>query len=298
MSYTTSINFNYGGVATDYAPSAPPMDPIYSPVGVLPSYPNHTPYYQAYPVAPKPAVPQQMYDQTLKLLNKAAEVSLSILGDDNNSTASSYYHSQAAPVVSKPVVAPNYHFDFSDKSVKLFNQETHHTHYHNAEDSEKNKDDTGTRILVGLIGLVAAGVAAFFIGKAIAEGEDQEEENMSFETLKGQWNGNKSFFEYDYQSAVDIVVVKADAILERQQTNRTHKIALLVFGFAAGGTAVAGALIGSSVVMLAAGGMGACVTVATLFKLGYACFSTRDQKDAKAIEASLDQLRQKQILVC
>lgn len=264
-------------VTYDFNPSAPPM--------VLPSYPVPQPQYSYYaPVAPKPVLTKAIHIQTEKLLAKASEMSASILYG-NVQNPPSYNPQYLQPVA--PKTAPTYNFDFSDKSWKMFNNETHvHHHHHHGEESDK-KDDTGTRVLVGVIGLVVAGVAAFFIGKAIAQGEDAAEENQSVEDLKTRWDINKICYEADYQATVDSIIGRMDALSERNQTNRIHKIALLVFGFIGGGTAVAGAIIGSGALMATAGAIGAFVAIAALFKLGYTCFSTRDQKDAQAIEKNL-----------
>jgi hypothetical protein len=144
---------------------------------------------------------------------------------------------------------------------------------------------------VGLIGLVVAGAAAFFIGKAVAQGEEVEAENQSFADLKTRWSINKVCYDANYQVSVEGVISKMDALSQRNQTNRVHNIALLVFTFIGGGTAIAGAIIGSTPLMLTAVAIGAAVTIAGLFKLGYSCFSTRDQKDAHAIEKHLIDLQ-------
>lgn len=88
-----------------------------------------------------------------------------------------------------------------------------------------------------------------------------------------------------------------DILAQRNQTNRTHKIALLVFSFIGGGTAIAGAIVGSTPLMLTAVAIGTAVSIAGLFKLGYSCFSTRDQKDAEAIERHLVDLSYMQPVV-
>lgn len=305
----TPTYYNYMDGAYDSYQPYQPYQPFQQP-SVPSLYPVLSPRYSAYvPVTPpKPLLTQAIHNQTLKLLAKASEMSTSILyGElpppppayDPNMPPPpyipfpAYQPQQAQPAAPRP--APTtYNFDFSDKSWRMFNNETH-VHHH-GEESDK-KDDTGTRILVGLIGIVAAGAAAFFLGKTIAQGEEVEVENQSFEDLKTSWNHNKMCYEANYQATVESIMSKADALSQRNQTNRTHKIALLVFGFIGGGTAVAGAIVGSSALMATAAAVGALVSVAALFKLGYACFSTRDQNDAESIERNLEDLRKMQLAV-
>jgi hypothetical protein len=83
-----------------------------------------------------------------------------------------------------------------------------------------------------------------------------------------------------------------DAILQREQRDRVHKVALLVFAFITGGAAFAGALIGSSGLMLLGGVVGTCVGVIAMFKLGYACFSKQDQREAESLADDLRELNQ------
>lgn len=261
-------------------PTAPPL------------YPDLNEKYSYYP--PRPPITQTIHNATLSLLSQAADVASSVLGEKNPDLDT--YYSQYTPQFTPKQAPTTYNFDFSNRSWNMFNSETHVNH---GEESGK-KDDTGTRVLVGLIGLVAAGVTAFFIGKAIAQGEEAEAEKKSFKDLKNCWESNKCCYEADhadYQAVVDDIVLKTDTLLQRNQTNRIHKIALLVFGFIGGGTAVAGAIIGSGALMATAVAIGSIVSVAALFKLGYACFSTRDQKDAQAIESDLATLSRMQVIV-
>jgi len=265
------------------------------------SNPNvfENPVYQPYKecFVPKPQLTQAIHKETLRLLTKADELSGTILYGK-----ATHLSSDHAPVVHAPIAtkaaAPSFNFDFSDHSWKMFNSESHvhHHHYHDGEE-DKKKDETGVRILVGFIGLVAALATAFFVGKAIADGEEGLEENETFEDLKTRWSINKYYYEHDYQLTVDNILRKTDAILQRKQTNRTHNISLLVLGFISGGAAFAGAVVGSSVLMLGATAGAGVVGVLVIFKLGYSCFSNRDNKDAKVIDNGLVKLDQKHLVI-
>lgn len=297
-----------------YDSSAPDIfvDPIYSdtfqrqffPVPVQnqqQTYP--TQYPQTVHVPPSvmppsmPLLTQAIHNATLGLLSKAHELTGSSLGQHIQRPPSYAPHANASHRVQPnssakqgSALMPPVNIDLSDRSWKMFNHETH-IHHHD-EKKDKEKDDKTTRVIVGLIGLIVAFATAFFVGKVMAEGEEVKEEASSFEELKGSWGLHKNCYGEDYRSLVDCVVKRADIFLQRKQTNRTHKVALLIFGLIAGGTAFAGALLGSGALMIAGAGIGATVSVVALYKLGYACFSKLDQEDAKAIDQALYELQQ------
>ncbi len=307
LNYSNSDAFSY-----PVTPSAPDFEDNMqmAPSQPMPVYPNYyqqlTPvdarYYQSLVVPiipPKPVVTQHVHHETEKLLAKAAEVSSSILYQPTPKFPSSTPSGQAKVV--QPVITPlaPINIDLSDRRWEMFNNKTEvHHHHHNGggKDVEK-KEDTGTRLLVGAIGLTVALVTAYFAGKAIAQGEDEAEENVGFEKLKDCWNFNKVCYEDDYQSNVEDIVSRTDAILQRKQTSRTQNIALLIFAFIAGGVGFAGALMSSPALMTTAVALGALVGVATLFKLGYSCFSTRNVKDAQEIHYRFVELHQQQPII-
>lgn len=161
------INYNQYHQPTMPQPSAPFLFPVPQP-SAPPLYPMLQPQYYV-PYQPQPILTQAIHNQTLNLLSKAAEMSNSILYRNVQNPApynSQFVHVQ--PVAPKAAPTTNYNFDFSDKSWKMFNNETHvHHHHHQGGGNSEKKDDTGTRILVGLIGLVAAGAAAFLLEKQL-----------------------------------------------------------------------------------------------------------------------------------
>lgn len=270
------------------------------------SYPS-APDYPAYPNAAYAALPQlqlqlthEIHSETLKLLAKAAEMSGQILGKSTNySFVPPIAHpiSVSAEPAIMPASLPNIHLDLSDRSWKMFNHEKHVHHHHEKNEDEEKKDDRGLRILVGLVGFVVTGVAAFYIGKTIAQEETVQDENLTVEDLKTRWNGNQFYYPQDYRKAVNCVIQRTNVLTQRDQTNRMHKVALIIFSFLSGGTAVAGALIGSKVVMGIAAGMAAAVACGALIKLGYAYYSTRDRKDAEVIDENLKMLSKQAVAV-
>lgn len=265
---------------------------------------EHPPVYTPY----KPTLTQAVHNQTLKLIEYASK--LSSPNQNANLTTQQTIHTQSVhPTVAlsafDPVFVPPINIDMSDRSVKIMNHETHVVNQHHVvnqqeskkEEADKEKADAEIRLLVGIVGTIATAVAAFFLGKAIAQFNDLKDDKSSFETLTTQWDHNKNCYEYDYQSEMDGIVSKSDALLRRKQTKLIHKIALLAFSFIAGGTAIAGALMGSKGLILVSAAMSAGVMVTSLFKLGYSCFSNRDQKDLQAIENSLGAIQQKKVLI-
>jgi hypothetical protein len=242
---------------------------------------------------PKPILTRAIHDATLGLLSKANELTGAFL--DRPTPRPPAYAPQAVhpvPVSKKGrSFMPPVNIDLSDRSWHMFNNnQERHVHYHQGEKKDETKDDKTTRVIVGLIGLTVAFVTAFFVGKAVAEGEEAHEDASSFEELKDSWNTNKQYYDEGYRNLVDRVVKRMDGFLERKQTNRTHKIALLIFGLIAGGTAFAGALLGSGALMVTGAGIGAVASVIALYKLGYAFFSTLNKKDAQAIDDAMGQL--------
>lgn len=265
-------------------PSAPPL---YSDL--------HLPLATAYVIPTDPNCrrddfPSQTdHNQTLELIRQANQISSRILGD--SVTAQMPRHSEGGvgrDGTSRPWINS---LNFSDRSLRLCNNPTTHIHSSVEEEkSKKKKDDSGNRILFGVIGFVVMAATAYFTGKATAQGEDVADEAQAFETSKILWNSNRKSYNnnYSYKQLVDTIIPKVDAILQREKANRTHKLALLIFAFIAGSAAVTGAVIGSKAFMASALVMGSITTVAALFKLGYTYFSNRDRSDALNIQGTIE----------
>lgn len=269
-------------------PYQAPVVQIYQPPVVQPQQYVYLPPAAYLP--PKPILTQSMHNQTKELLTKAHELAGSILKRER-APAFAPQQVRAVPQAQIPFRNP-IHIDLADRSWKMFNNETHvHHHYHEENKSKKKKDDVALRLIVGLIGLTAALATAFFVGKAIAERDELKDEVLSYDDLKTRWDLHKSLYDDSYQLLVNRVVQRSDLILQRRQTSKTQKIALLVFGFMAGGAAFAGAVIASAPLMMLGVGIGAGVGVGAMFKLGYYMFSKRDEKDAKEIDRSLVELQ-------
>ena len=311
-----------GGFAPVYPPpSAPPeeeiLSPLYpdlqklyfqppavqphQPLVVQPQQPPVQPQQYAYipPAAylppPKPLLTQSMHNQTKELLAKAHEVSGSILKRARPPEFAPHAV-RAAPHAQARYMNP-IHIDLADRSWKMFNNETHvHHHYQEGRESKEKRNNVALRMIVGFIGLTAALATAFFVGKAMAERDELKDEVLGYDDLKTRWDIHKPYYDESYQLLVNRVVQRSDFILQRRQTSKAQKIALLVFGFIAGGAAFAGAVIASAPLMMLGLGIGAAVGVGAMFKLGYYLFSKRDEKDAKEIDRSLVELQDNQPL--
>lgn len=264
------------GISGNYTcnKSTQPLAPLVAPIPVTSADAQVTPPVQ---FVRGVHLTESMHQRTLALLSKANEMANIYLEKNRES-----FHSSEK----KATTSSSVHISYNHWN--LFNRETHVHHYHG--NNQQKKDDTAERVLIGVIGAVILGVTAFFLGKTQAKSEKDQENLLEYKELKYDWNHNKYHYQVDYQLLVEHVVSRSDLMLHRKETDKTHKIALLILGAVAGATALTGALIGIEVLMLAGLGIAAIVGIGALYKLGYACFSQRDQRDARWIERSLSEI--------
>lgn len=278
---------------TASAPTAPyymPEAAQYVPQGTEPSFNQEGAPPQATAV---PVLTKAMHNQTLELLARADEISSQFLG---KSSAPSSFRSQVySPSRSSPVMSTPITIDLSDRSIRMFNGGTT-THVHNhGPNGQGEKDDSGTRILVGIIGLVVTTVATFFVGKAMAENEENQDKTAKYKNLKTAWYCyNHQFYDDDTYTRVNLIIPKIDKLLKKDEMNRIHKLALLGLSILGGVAAVGGALSQSYPAMKVAAAIGVFVLTMSVFKLGYDSFSTIDKKVAKEIETDLTVLKTRQ----
>jgi hypothetical protein len=251
------------------------------------NYPWLSPQQVPQPVAQAPRLTQAIHTKTLELLAKADEQVAEILG--RKPVAPPPFNPASQPATPASVVQPTVIpivLGSNDHSWKMFNNETNiHHHYH--EESSKEKDEANTRFWVGVVGTIMMLATAFFIGKAVANGEDAQEEHDSFDELSSRWNINRNFYDLAYQSTVDRIADKAGAIMKRREKSRMENMALLICTFVAGGVLLAGSLAASKALMAAGLVIGVGTAAFALYKLGYSYFSTRETKDAEAIDRAL-----------
>lgn len=270
----------------------PAPQPIYHELYVQPHVPANAP--TAPPAAP--VLTEEIHLQTVALLNKAEAQTAHLVGRDVVPIKPANKTQAAAPQGAHYAAAP-INIDLSDRSWRMFNGGDTHVHHHYQEDEQKEKDQTGLRIFVGIVAVIAALTTVFFIGKAVAEQEDAEDETAPYEDLKSQWDSNKDLYQIGYQTKVDTIIKRMDAISKRQENSRAYKIALLIAAFVAGGTAFGGAVVGSPLLMGAAVVVGVVTGCVALYRLAYACFSNRDTKDATVMEAALKDLKAVQLTI-
>jgi hypothetical protein len=255
--------------------------------------PSQVPY--ATPYQQMPVLTQGMHRETTKLIDKMKEVAESFLPVSIPLAINRETQRMAAPTIN-PI-----NFDFSRREYNLFSsRETHHHHadpmsYPNAhvQREQEKKNQATNNLLIGILGFGIMAATAYFLGKNDAQNEEAQEEEVSFETLKRNWAYNR--FAYHAQglnvAAMEDSINKVDGILTRNQTERAHRTALLLFTFSAGVLLTVGALAGSALLINSGFAVGAGTTIFALYKLGYTCFSNRNVKDAKIVENNLNALR-------
>lgn len=255
-----------------------------------PSYPAAQGYHQPaqqpiYHVGPSPLMNQQ----TTNLLAKAGEVMTSVLNAGQSPIA---YDKPAGYV--RPVAPPSiFNFDFSDRSWNLFggNRTVVH-HHHHAQDTRTEKErekekERQDNLIIGVVSVVAGFVLMFFLGKAYAQNEDLQDDILGYSNLKSQWNQNKAYYDPRYASILDGVTFHVDRIMQRRESNKTHTMALLLFGLIAAGSGLAGAVFNIKEAKKGAVVLGVVTVALALFKAGYNYFSNGEKKDAQNIQRAL-----------
>lgn len=271
------------------------MNPYYS----NPGY-NHSKTFYSYEHPSYSQLKQAAHQYTVNLLSKALHISNSFIPYRHPPSFNPTREAHVFPSQTSNFPKVIYMKPASDYNRRVFNPVTtyvsHHHHYHFEpegkhieKENERKKKEEKERCIVGLIGFVVACTTAFFIGKTVAEDESVKEEK-DFENLKQNWNYNKIYYPPNYQFSVDDIICKTEMLLQRKKTHHTHKMALLILGFTAGGTAIAGALIGSTPLMLISTALGIGTAVGSLFKLGYTCFNTSDLNQAKELQENINNL--------
>jgi hypothetical protein len=262
----------------------------------FPGYPStqghrSTPsYYQ--PVPPPPVYVMstpEMNQQTTNLLAKAGEIMTSVL----NTGQSPIGYDKPAGYV-RPVAPPSiFNFDFSDRSWNLFggNRTAVH-HHHHAQDTRTEKErekekERQDNLIIGVVSVVAGFALMFLFGKACAQNEDLKDDILGYSYLKSQWNQNKPYYNPAYASILDRVTYHVDRIMQRRESNKTHTMALLLFGLIAAGSGLVGAVFNIKEAKKGAVVLGVVTVALALFKAGYNYFSNRDKKDALQIQTAL-----------
>lgn len=278
--------------SSQYAPSAPILEQSYSAQGQgFPSLQASAQVYHA------PTV--QQHEQTSALLDKANEIATSILEkklhkNEESSNKSTYFFN----------LSNLFNFDFSDKSWNLFSSkktEVHHHHYQadnkdnkeadKKEEAKKEQNNVALRIFIGLGALLTSGYTAYKLGKTAAEGEIEEDQVKSFESLKSLWNVNRNLYVYQYMSKVDEIAGEVDSILKRKKSDRIHKIGFLSSGLVSSGLVLGGAIANSQALIATGLGLGSIVAIAGVFKIGHSFFRKSHQDMAQSITHNVDVLK-------
>ncbi len=245
------------------------------------------------PNPPRPQLTPAIHQQTVKLLDRANEMVVSILKLERPPAHAPHDElpTPFSPVREKRNFTPVIDLSNRSRNYNMFNREVHHHHHYQAGNGNlKREKEERDRVLIGIVGILVALGTAFFAGKALEERKDLQNKNVKFEKLKEHWTTSKTYYEEDYQSLVDRIVQRTENILQRRERNKTHKIALLALGFIAGAAAFAGALLASEALIVTGVALGAITGVATLFKLGRSLFSHQEERDAQEIAKALNKI--------
>lgn len=193
-----------------------------------------------------------------------------------------------------PVLLPSI-FVFAPSSTTII-QQNNFVSQHNvsviqsAPGNERRKEegpDAATRALAGVAGVIITFVAAFFIGKAVAEYKEIKRENAPLKTEIKQWKDEENQYSKDVKTHTNALVEKIESILFRKKVNFATQIAFLTAVVAAGVFLVAGAVAASYVTLAIGGGILLVAGAARLGKWAYDHFSKEDLHDAKDITKQL-----------
>jgi hypothetical protein len=247
-------------------------------------------------IAPQPLYPtvksEKIEKQTNKLLSQAGGIAMSILQKNNSrpEAESPDYKENKTSITDKLIavlaVLPSIFIDNSRHETNIFSKKK----VYNVYEEQGNRGNNHEGIIRLIVGLGAAALAAFGIyqaGKAMAQTEDLNEENMAFKERVKQWSVNKNLYAEDEQQKIDGIVNKAIAILERRKANKIFAIACLVTLVVAGVFALVGAIVASSKLMAFGAIVGVGAGLILLGKYAYDRFSRRDEKDAREIDRKL-----------
>lgn len=261
---------------------------------------NQQIFGNVFPSAPPALVypTQETHSITEKLIQKAKQISLGILGHSSPIQATSPHNCHFFHSVPLRSVAPFVNIDCSNRSVNMFNHQTS-IQSEKKELNSKKESALTARIVLAVLGVIIGTATAYLMGKEIAQAEEATEEKHCFEDLKIHWKLCRHDYNAQcvYQGEVDNIVFQVDFMMKRQEIDRIQGLALLMLGFAAGGAAVVGALIGSKVIMMSAIVLGTATVFTSLFKLGYNAFSHKDQREAQEILFSADKLLNQTVYV-
>ncbi|MBA2369144.1 MAG: hypothetical protein H0V82_09000 [Candidatus Protochlamydia sp.] len=246
-----------------------------------------------------PSLTQAAHLDTLKLIDKMKEVVGSVLPA---ATPNTNFNLVANQRMETPTFAINpINLDFSRREYNLFSsKEIHHHHATpinhttiNEQQEQEKKNQANKNLLIGILGFGIMAATAYFLGKNDAQNEEAQQEEVSFESLKRKWSYNKNAYQAQgvNVSGIEDSINKVVGILNRKETERTHRTALLLLTFSAGALLAFGAIGGSALLIHSGLGIGAGTAIFALYKLGYAHFSNQNAKDAKIVENNLNTMR-------
>lgn len=309
----------FQGQGNNPPPSAPPSQEGVQGVYVPPPPPyaavngNANAYAYVVPPVAQYVLDSETHNKTEELLRKANEEASAILGRRReelspfNDCVSRQYQGYHRPVVATApvnitVVDNSWHsyggwgwgWGWSRPQTVV-----HHHHYNNQAGNDRNQkgnDDTGVRILVGVVAFVVLGIGALMLGKAVAASENAQAKTETYAQLKYSWLNNKHRYPPQFRTTVDGIVEKVESIHKTQSRNRMVKTLLVISTLVAGGLAFYGAVAGAAAFMAAGTYVGGATLLVALFKLSYNAFSRKQINDAQAIDQGITALSKQQLI--
>lgn len=295
MEVLMSCSYLYGmPVATPYNPNYLQSDLHSTPVASI-YYPSAPPENEGFS-SEKRTLTQAIHHQTEALFREMESVANRTLGQEASLPSGTFTPPSASSDSWSAFFSSPINIDFSDRSWNWGNRtEVHHHHQGETDkpttNSSSSNNHTATRIALGVVGFLGAGIASYWIGKTCAQGEDANRASATYEDLKKSWKESQHRYLNGDANTVNRIIKVTDSLKGREKRNRIQKLALFALMFIAGAAAVGGAIVRSRFLVTSAVAIGAFTLLAALFKYGYSSFSKGHLKDAEDIQGTLNYLR-------
>ncbi|MBA2727008.1 MAG: hypothetical protein H0U49_02405, partial [Parachlamydiaceae bacterium] len=157
----------------------------------------------------------------------------------------------------------------------------------------REKDDTGQRLLIGLIGAVVAGAAVYLLGGFLNERSRIVDELSKINSLKTKIDAEvlKDPEQPDLV-AIKKVVDGEQGIFKQIKQQADIKLSLLVSAAVSGVFLTIGAIVAAQGLMIAGGVLGLGVMLGTVFNLGFTSTDKEIVNDARHMGSALAALKE------
>lgn len=208
-------------------------------------------------------ITQNIHEYTLKLLDHAANIALSVKNPQVTQAASSPTYTHKKANHHNTSIGNTYNIDLSHKEYNVLSTKqtvvVNNNGGHGGKKEENN--DTAVRVIGAIIGICALLGGAFLLAKSQSKNENLEKEIKQFEKLVNKWDYHRQAYAYspDYEKRVNRIIREAAGIMERNQSHlldTIYNVALPIL--VTGALLLVGAVVGGTVGlgMMAVGGLG------------------------------------------